>query len=134
MNKTRNARNARNAEKRLHTSRGFKCLVMTSHCKRKSKWTKRKWKVISAIFRKAPTINCFKLIGHLQRAYNKGSEALHRKSWKKCPRFFLVCSYVLTHITEMLIHEDMKYAMTNYTQVPKGGKAVDSHHLTTVAK
>ena len=48
--------------------------------------------------------------------------------------FFVVCSYVLTHVTEMIVDEDMKYAMTNFTQVPKGGKAVDSDHMTTVAK
>ena len=47
--------------------------------------------------------------------------------------FFVVCSYVLTHITEMIVDEDMKYAMTNYTQVSKGGKAVDSDLMTTVA-
>ena len=34
----------------------------------------------------------------------------------------------------MLIDEDMKYAMTNFTQVPKGGRAVDSDQMTTLAK
>ena len=57
-----------------------------------------------------------------------------RKVEKSVLDFFFVCSYVLTHITEMLIDEDINYAMTNYTQVPKGGKAVDSDHMTTVAK
>ena len=47
--------------------------------------------------------------------------------------FFVVCSYVLTHVTEMIVDEEMKYAMTNNTQVSKGGKAVDSDHMTTMA-
>ena len=34
----------------------------------------------------------------------------------------------------MIIDEDMKYAMTNFSQVPKGGKAVDSDHMTLIAK
>ena len=48
--------------------------------------------------------------------------------------FFVVCSLVLTHITEMLVDEERNYAITNYTQIPKGGKAVDSDHMTTLAK
>ena len=34
----------------------------------------------------------------------------------------------------MIVDENMKYAMTNYSQVPKGGKAVDSDHMTTITK
>ena len=39
--------------------------------------------------------------------------------------FFVVCSRVLSHITQMIVDEEMKYAVTNFSQVAKGGKAVD---------
>ena len=44
--------------------------------------------------------------------------------------FFVVCSRILAHITTMVIDEDKRYVLTNYTQARKGGKAVDSDHAT----
>ena len=34
----------------------------------------------------------------------------------------------------MIVDEDRNYAITNYTQIPRGGKAVDSDHMTTLAR
>ena len=44
--------------------------------------------------------------------------------------FFVVCSRILPHIRKMVIDEDRRYILTNYTQARNGGKAVDSDHAT----
>ena len=44
--------------------------------------------------------------------------------------FFVVCDRILPFVTSMVIDEDKKFILTNYTQVKKGGKAVDSDHYT----
>ena len=43
--------------------------------------------------------------------------------------FFVVCKRVLGFIKSMIIDEDCKNILTNYTQVRKGGNAVDSDHM-----
>ena len=44
--------------------------------------------------------------------------------------FFVVCSRILPHIRKMVIDEDRRYILTNYTQAKTGGKAIDSDHAT----
>ena len=44
--------------------------------------------------------------------------------------FFVVCSRVLPHITKMVIDEKRKHILTNYRNVRKGVKAIDSDHFT----
>ena len=44
--------------------------------------------------------------------------------------FFVVCSRILPHIRKMVIDEDRRYILTNYTQAKNGGKAIDSDHAT----
>ena len=44
--------------------------------------------------------------------------------------FFLVCFKVLPYVTRMVIDEQKKFVLTNYKQVSKTGKAVDSDHFT----
>ena len=43
--------------------------------------------------------------------------------------FFVVCKRILPHITSMHIDEDKQNILTNYSQVKKGGHAVDSDHV-----
>ena len=43
--------------------------------------------------------------------------------------FFIVCQRILANVTSMVIDEDKQYILTNYTQVQKGGRAVDSDHV-----
>ena len=44
--------------------------------------------------------------------------------------FFVVCSKVLPYITRMVIDESKKFVLTNYRNVTKTGKAVDTDHFT----
>ena len=44
--------------------------------------------------------------------------------------FFIVCSKVLPFVKRMVIDENKDFILTNYNQVGKTGKAVDSDHLT----
>ena len=44
--------------------------------------------------------------------------------------FFIVCSLVLPHITKMVIDDSKSHILTNYKQVRKSGKAIDSDHFT----
>ena len=44
--------------------------------------------------------------------------------------FFIVCSLVLPFITKMVIDDRKSHVLTNYKQVKKTGKAVDSDHFT----
>ena len=44
--------------------------------------------------------------------------------------FFVVCHYVLPHLTRMVIDVEKKYVLTNFEQVRKGGKAADTDHAT----
>ena len=44
--------------------------------------------------------------------------------------FFVVCERVLPFIEKMVIDERKQYILTNYKNVKKGGKAVDSDHFT----
>ena len=44
--------------------------------------------------------------------------------------FFVVCSRIIPFVTKMVIDQDRKYILTNYTQVRKGGNAIDSDHFT----
>ena len=44
--------------------------------------------------------------------------------------FFIVCSKVLPFVKRMVIDHEKKYILTNYRQVGKGGKAIDSDHFT----
>ena len=44
--------------------------------------------------------------------------------------FFVVCSYVLPYVKQMVIDESKKYILTNYHPAKKNGKAIDSDHLT----
>ena len=43
--------------------------------------------------------------------------------------FFVVCGRVLPHVISMEIDESKQNILTNYTQVRKGRKAVDSDHV-----
>ena len=43
--------------------------------------------------------------------------------------FFIVCKRTLANVTSMVIDEDKKFMLTNYTQVKKGGQAVDNDHV-----
>ena len=44
--------------------------------------------------------------------------------------FFVVCSIVLPYVTKMVIDDKKLHVLTNYKQVKKTGKAVDSDHYT----
>ena len=44
--------------------------------------------------------------------------------------FFVVCSRILPFVSKMIIDEDKNYILTNYKNVKKGQKAVDSDHFT----
>jgi hypothetical protein len=44
--------------------------------------------------------------------------------------FFIVCSLVLPYITKMVIDDRKSHILTNYKQVRKTGKAIDSDHFT----
>ena len=44
--------------------------------------------------------------------------------------FFVVCDRVLPFLKKMIIDEEKQYILTNYQNVNKGGKAVDSDHFT----
>ena len=44
--------------------------------------------------------------------------------------FFIVCSVVLPFVTKMVIDDKKYHVLTNYKQVKKTGKAVDSDHYT----
>ena len=48
--------------------------------------------------------------------------------------FYVVCERLLPFVTEMLIDSDRKYIATNFTNVKKGGKAIDTDHYTQVLK
>ena len=43
--------------------------------------------------------------------------------------FFVVCEQILPHILSMEIDEEKQDIPSNYTQVRRGGKAVDSDHV-----
>ena len=64
----------------------------------------------------------------------KGVITRMRKSkdtWEKSILdFFVVCDSILSRTKGMVVDEDKKDILTNYTQVRKGGKAVDSDHMT----
>ena len=40
--------------------------------------------------------------------------------------FFVVCSFVLPYVKQMVIDENKKYILTNYHPAKKNGKAIDS--------
>ena len=44
--------------------------------------------------------------------------------------FFVVCSWVLPHITKMVFDEKKKHVLTNYKEVKMGIKATDTDHFT----
>ena len=44
--------------------------------------------------------------------------------------FFVVCNKVLPYVKKMVIDEQKKYILTNYTRVRQDGKATDSDHFT----
>ena len=44
--------------------------------------------------------------------------------------FYAVCPRVLNYVKQMEIYNDRHYIVTNYTQVKKGGKAIDTDHNT----
>ena len=44
--------------------------------------------------------------------------------------FFIVCSLVLPYVTKMVIDEGKHHILTNYRNVKKTGKAIDSDHFT----
>ena len=44
--------------------------------------------------------------------------------------FFVVCSKVLPFVKRMVIDESKNYILTNYRQVGKTGKSIDSDHFT----
>ena len=48
--------------------------------------------------------------------------------------FYVDCECVLAFVTEMIIDSDKKYIATNFTNVKKGGCAVDSDHYTQLMK
>ena len=53
-----------------------------------------------------------------------------KDTWEKgILDFFVVCKRILPHVTSMTIDEEKQYILTNYTQVKKGFKAVDSDHV-----
>ena len=52
-----------------------------------------------------------------------------RKTEKSVLDFFVVCKRVLTFVQKMNIDEQRTDIPTNYTQVRRGGKAVDSDHM-----
>ena len=43
--------------------------------------------------------------------------------------FFVVCELVLPHVVSMEVDDKKKHVLTNYTQVKRGGRAVDSDHV-----
>ena len=51
-------------------------------------------------------------------------------NWRSVLDFFVVCSKVLPFVTRMVIDDQKKHFLTNYHQVGKTGKAVDSDHFT----
>ena len=63
----------------------------------------------------------------------KGSFTRIQKRKDTCEKsildFFIVCKRIIANVTSMVIDEDKKYILTNYTQVKKGGRAVDSDHV-----
>ena len=44
--------------------------------------------------------------------------------------FFVICSRMLPYLTKMVVDVSNNYILTNYQQVKRGGKAVDSDHAT----
>ena len=48
--------------------------------------------------------------------------------------FYVVCQRVLTNVTDMIIDVDRNHRVTNFRNVKKSGKTVDTDHLTTVLK
>ena len=44
--------------------------------------------------------------------------------------FFVICNRVFPFLTKMVIDESKCHILTNYQQVRKGGKAIDSDHYT----
>ena len=48
--------------------------------------------------------------------------------------FYVVCERVLAYVTEMTIDSDKKHIATNFTNVQKGGKAIDTDHYTQILK
>ena len=60
----------------------------------------------------------------------EGVISRQRKSEKSVLDFFIVCSLVLPHVTRMVIDQENKFVLTNYKQVKKNGKAINSDHST----
>ena len=48
--------------------------------------------------------------------------------------FYVVCERVFAHVSEMIIDSDKKHIATNFTNVQRGGKAIDSDHYTQILK
>ena len=60
----------------------------------------------------------------------EGAISRKRKSEESILDFFVVCNFLLPHVTKMVVDEDSKYVLTNYRQVKKDGKATNSDHAT----
>ena len=48
--------------------------------------------------------------------------------------FYVVCQRVLPSVINMEIDNDRKYMLTNFKKVRKGGRAIDTDHMTTTLK
>ena len=64
----------------------------------------------------------------------KGLITRMRKNKTQCEKsildFFVVCDRILGYTKAMVVDDEKKDILTNYTQVKKGKKAVDSDHMT----
>ena len=48
--------------------------------------------------------------------------------------FYVVCERVLAHVSEIIIDSDKKHIATNFTNVQRGEKAIDTDHYTQILK
>ena len=65
--------------------------------------------------------------GLITRTRNKEGE-----TQKSIIDFFVVCKRLIPHVTDMIIDNQKRHAITNYRPKKRGRKAVDSDHVTLI--
>ena len=93
------------------------------------KMQNRNGKLFQQFLEQHPTLTVVNALdlceGLITRARNKNG-----KMEESILDFFVVCNKVLPYVKKMVIDEQKKYILTNYTRVRQDGKATDSDHFT----